>query len=307
MPYFERENVRIYYEDVGEGEAIISNHGLMEDGTYWSETGVTQKLAENYRVISMDMRGHGRTVVKSEPFGYDADTMADDFGALADYLGIEKFHILTHATGGMVGVRYAMKNSERLISLILTDTSSNTLVEEPDYREFTEVEKRERTLRREQLEKATDEEKERLREMWIDMDERMTIEERMEAIRNEPGPYLFKMAEHPDSERMLKIYEDFLQRQDRRAVITFMINFYTDPDPRIDELRKIKCPTLVLLGEYDIVFLKPSGILANKIPDVRHVIIPGIGHMTAIENPERTIKEILDFLETVKKTGKANR
>jgi 3-oxoadipate enol-lactonase len=307
MPYFERENVRIYYEDVGEGEAIISNHGLMEDETYWSETGVTQKLAENYRVISMDMRGHGRTVVKSEPFGYDADTMADDFGALADYLGIKKFHILTHATGGMIGVRYAMKNSERLISLILTDTSSNTLVEEPDYREFTEEEKRERALRREQLEKATDEEKERLRKMWIAMDERMTIEERMKTIRNEPGPYLFKMAEHPDSERMLKIYEGFLQRQDRHAVITFMINFYTDPDPRIDELRKIKCPTLLLLGEYDIVFLKPSEIMANEIPDVRHVIIPGIGHMTAIENPERTIKEILDFLETVKQTGNANR
>ncbi|MFW9866268.1 MAG: alpha/beta fold hydrolase [Candidatus Thorarchaeota archaeon] len=307
MPYFERENIRIYYEDVGEGEAIISNHGLMEDGTYWSETGVTQKLAENYRVISMDMRGHGRTVVKSESFGYDADTMADDFDALADYLGIKRFHILTHATGGMVGVRYAMKNSERLISLILTDTSSNTLVEEPDYREFTEEEKKERALRREQLEKATDEEKERLREMWIAMDERMTIEERMKAIRSEPGPYLFKMVEHPDSERMLKIYESFLQRQDRRAVITFMINFYTDPDPRIDELRKIKCPTLVLLGEYDIVFLKPSEILANEIPDVRHVIIPSIGHMTAIEDPERTIKEILDFLETVRQTGNANR
>lgn len=306
MPYFERENVRIYYEDVGEGEAIISNNGFMEDGTYWSETGVTQKLVENYRVVSMDMRGHGCTVVKSEPFGYDADIMADDFGALADYLGIEKFHILTHATGGMVGVRYAMKNSERLISLILTDTSSNTLVEEPDYREFTEEEKRERALRREQLEKATDEEKERLREMWIAMDERMTIEERMKAIRSEPGPYLFKMAEHPDSERMLKIYESFLQRQDRRAVITFMINLYTDPDPRIDDLRKIKCPTLVLLGEYDIVFLKPSEILANEIPNVRHVIIPSIGHMTAIEDPERKIKEILDFLETVRQTGNAN-
>jgi len=307
MPYFERENVRIYYEDVGKGEVIISNHGLMEDGTYWSETGVTQKLAENYRVISMDMRGHGRTVVKSEPFGYDADTMVDDFDALADYLGIEKFHILTHATGGMVGVRYAMKRSERLISLILTDTSSNTLVEQPDYREFTEEEKRERDMRREQFEKATEEGKERLREMWIAMDERMTIEERMNAIRNEPGPYLFKMAEHPESEGMLKIYEGFLRRQDRRAALTFMMNFYTDPDPRINELRKIKCPTLILLGEYDIVFIKPSEIMANEIPDVRHVIIPGIGHMTAIENPERTIKEILDFLETVKQTGKANR
>ena len=45
--------------------------------------------------------------------------------------------------------------------------------------------------------------------------------------------------------------------------------------------------------------------MAGEIPDVRHVILDGIGHMTAIEDPERTIKEILDFLETVKETGKA--
>jgi len=307
IPYFEKDNLRLYYEDVGKGDAIISNHGLSEDGNYWSETGVTAKLAEKYRVISMDMRGHGRTVVEGEPYGYDADTMADDFGALADHLGIDKFHILTHATGGMVGVRYAMTKSERLISLILTDTSSNTLVEIPDYREFTEEEKAEGAKRTEQWEKATDEEREKLRDIWIATELKRTIEDRMAEIRREPGPYMFKMAEHPESDKMFKIYEGFLRRQDRRAVITFMTNFYTDPDPRVEELRQIKCPTLVLLGRFDIVFLKPSEIMAKEIPDVRHVILEGLGHMTAIEDPDRTIKEILDFLETVKQTGKANR
>lgn len=307
MPFFERDNVKIYYEDVGKGEAIISNHGLSEDGNYWSETGVTEKLAENYRMISMDMRGHGRTVVKSEPYGYDADTMGDDFGALADHLGIDKFHILTHATGGMAGVRYGMTKSERLISLMLIDTSSNTMVETPDYREFTDEEKAERTRRTEQFENAKGEERERMIEMWKAMEQNMTVEDRMAGIRNEPGPFLFKMAEHTESEKMLKIYEGFLRRQDRKAIIDFMASFYTDPDPRVESLRKIKCPTLVLLGEFDVVFLKPSEIMAREIPDARHVIMPGIGHMTAIEDPEGFIKEILDFLETVRQTGKANR
>ena len=74
MPFFEKENVKIYYEDVGkkDGEPIITIHGLYEDGNYWSETGVTAKLAEKYRVISLDMRGHGRTIMKGEPYGYDA-------------------------------------------------------------------------------------------------------------------------------------------------------------------------------------------------------------------------------------------
>ena len=285
MPYFKKENVQIYYEDVGNGEAIIANHGLMEDGTYWSETGVTARLAEHYRVISMDMRGHGRTIVEGEPHGFDADIMAGDFDALADFLNIDRFHILTHATGGMVSVRYAMTRSERLISLMLTDTGSSTLPEMPDQNEPTDKQ----------------------RAAWEKWMVTSSVEEKMRVFKAIPGPFLFKMAEHPNSEEMWKIYEGFLRRQNMQDIVTFMLNFYKDPDPRIESLRQIKCPTLLLLGEFDIVFLKPSEIMANEIPDVRHVIIDGIGHMTAIENPERTIEEILDFLETVEQTGKAQR
>jgi pimeloyl-ACP methyl ester carboxylesterase len=285
VSWFEKGNVRIYYEDVGEGEPIITNHGLSEDCGYWSETGVTARLAERYRVISMDMRGHGRTVVEGEPHGYDADIMADDFDTLADFLNLDRFHILTHATGGMVGVRYAMTRSDRLISIMLTDTGSATMPEMPDQQELTDEE---RAARAEWMLNAS-------------------IEERMTAARAEPGPFLFKMAEHPNNDGMWKVFEGFLQRQNPQAILTFIMNFYTDPDPRIEGLRQIKCPTLALLGEHDIVFLKPSEIMAKEIPDVRHVIMDGLGHMTAIEDPERTIKELLDFLDTVAETGKANR
>lgn len=288
MPYFERDNVKIYYEDVGSGEPIIANHGLSEDTTYWSDTGVTEKLAEKYRVISMDMRAHGRTIVDGEPYGYDADTMGNDFGVLADYLGIDKFHILTHATGGMAGVRYAMTNSDRLLSLMLTDTGSAT---QPDF--YLQPDRPQPT--EEQI-KAIQE--------WV---LNASIEERMQATKANPGEFLFKMAEHPNNEGMWKIFEGFLRRQDIKSIQHFRSVFYSDPDPRVEGLRRIKCPTLVLLGEFDIVFLKPSEIMAREIPDVRHVIIPGIGHMTAIEAPEQTAKEILDFLETVKQTGNANK
>ncbi|MHA1730182.1 MAG: alpha/beta fold hydrolase [Promethearchaeota archaeon] len=307
MPYFENGNAMIYYEDVGSksGESIISNHGLSEDCNYWNETGVTARLSEQYRVISIDMRAHGRSklIDKDKPHGYDADTMADDFDALADHLGIDKFHLLSHATGGMVAVRYAMTRSKRLLSLILTDTSSNTLVDEPPYREFTKEEIEEAKRRREAWENATDEEREIMMEDLLNI----TVEERMAQTRQEPGPYLFRFKVHPDGENMFKIYDGFLRRQDRREIMTFMGNFYTDPDPRIEQLRKIKCPTLVLLGEYDIVFLKPCEIMAREIPDVRHVIMKDLGHMTAIESPERFIAELLDFLNTVKQTGRANR
>ncbi|MCP4753578.1 MAG: alpha/beta hydrolase [Proteobacteria bacterium] len=290
MPFLERGNLKLYYDDVGQGEPIITNHGLMEDGTYWSATGVARTLAESYRVISMDMRGHGRTVMDGHPYGYDAATMGNDFGMLADELGIDRFHILTHATGGMAGVRYAMTASERIISMMATDTGSATIpdmpVENPD-------------LDPDEARKAYFE--------GVNAIRHLSADDRIAYSRANPGPFLFKMDEHPDKERMWKIYEDFVRRSDSVAVSDFMLSFYSDPNPMVEGLRQIKCPTLVLLGEFDIVFLGPSEIMAREIPDVRHVVMEGVGHMTAIEDSERTIKELQDFLETVRETGTANR
>jgi len=292
MPFFERGHVRLYYEDVGKGEPIITNHGLMEDGGYWSETGITDRLAEHYRVISMDMRGHGRTVVNGQPYGFDVGTMGNDFGALADFLGIDRFHILCHATGGMAAVRYAMTSSKRFLSLMLTDTGSATAPDMPmpeGQEQLTPEARREAFILGAEARKVT------------------SVEDWMTYARANPGPFLFKMAEHPGAERMWGIYEGFLRRSDPVAIGNFMLSFYADQDPMIEGLRQIVCPTLVLLGEFDVVFMEPSNILAREISDVRHVILKGIGHMTAIEDPERTGKEIIDFLKTVAEAGKAEK
>jgi len=292
MPWFERGNLRLYYEDVGEGEPILTNHGLMEDCGYWSETGVTAKLAEHYRVISIDMRGHGRTVLTGQPYGFDVGTMANDFSTLADSLGLDRFHILSHATGGMATVRYAMTHLKRLLSLMLTDTGSATAPDMPmpEGQEQLDPEaRREAFILGAEARKIT------------------SVEDWLIYARANPGPFLFKMAENPDAERMWGIYEGFLRRSDPVAIGNFMLSFYADPDPMIEGLRQITCPTLILLGEFDLVFLGPSEILAREIPDNRHVILNGIGHMTAIEDPERTANEILDFLKTVAETGKAQK
>ena len=115
------------------------------------------------------------------------------------------------------------------------------------------------------------------------------------------------MAEHPDSEKMWDIWKEVQRVQDPQAMMLFRSVFYSDPDPRVESLRQIKCPTLVLVGEFDIVFLNSSVIMAKEIPDNRHVIMPGVGHMTNIEDTEGFLKEVLDFLETVKQTGRANK
>jgi pimeloyl-ACP methyl ester carboxylesterase len=96
----------------------------------------------------------------------------------------------------------------------------------------------------------------------------------------------------------------YMRRLSQRALFDFRTTFYTDPDPRIEALRGIKCPTLILAGEHDVVFVPASRIMAAEIPDNKLVIMPGVGHMTAIEAPDETAREILGFLNMVKEKGK---
>ncbi len=301
MAFFQSGNARIYYEDTGEGEPIITNHGRCEDTTYWSEPGVTAALTETYRVISMDMRGHGRTVVEGEPKGYDEVTMGDDFTALADHLDLDKFHMLSHATGGMVACRYGIRHSDRLLSLMLTDTGSETAptILHPDGHEPTEEEIEQEAIAAEKAHKK-----------WISRQPPPTPPNRSQRKAYWQGHadvFTFKMAEHPYADKMFTIMDVWDQRRrDPVALSEFMETFYDDPDPMVEGLRQITCPTLLLLGEFDVVFIKPTELMAKEIPDNRHVILRGCGHMTAIEAPRWTAHELLDFLACVHETGRAN-
>ena len=301
MAYFQSGNAKIYYEDVGSGEPIFTNHGVTEDTTYWSEPGVTAALAEKYRVVSIDMRGHGRTVITGDPKGFDEITMGDDFTALADHLGLDRFHILSHATGGMYAARYGIRHSDRLISLMLTDTGSETLPKmyHPNGNEITGAEM---AQRRELAEKA--------RQEWANQQPPPppNYMARKAGWRMNPGVFTFKMAEHPYSDKLYEIMDDWGQRRISQADLAeFYGTFYKDPDPMVKGLRQITCPTLLLIGEFDYVFIKPTELMAKEIPDNRHVVMRGCGHMTALEAPKWTSHELLDFLECVRETGHANR
>ncbi len=276
MPTLERGNAHLHWEEAGSGPAILTTHGLTENVSYWSLPGVTAALAASHRVISMDMRGHGRTRVDGPPYGFDVDTIGDDVEALADHLGLERFHLLTHATGGMVGVRYAMRPRSRLSSLILTDTGSATAITPGD-----------------------DETRRRAMSQFAAGFEGKGWDEILQRARKHPGPFLFRMDQHPERERMWGIVEAIFRLGDPDTIARFIRSFYTDPDPKREGLRRIRCPTLVLLGEHDVLFVEPSRLMAREIPGARHVVLDRVGHMTAIEDPERTLAAIREFLGEV--------
>lgn len=292
MAYVTHGNAELYYEDVGQGAAIITNHGVSENTLYWSLPGVTDRLVQaGYRVISTDMRAHGRTICRGVDKGYHVDTMAEDINAIADHLGLDKFHLLTHATGGMVGVHYAIKHHERLLSLMSTDTGSATA----PLPESAEVTDPEQTFER------IDPRKHPLLSAMIAAQQARDPNERLVLPRVEMPDQVFMnrlhASKHPEA--AYAQLECVLNLSHPSQMIEFMSSFYDDPDPKIPGLRQISCPCLVLLGSYDVLFVKPSELMAREIPNVRHVVMEGLGHMTALEDPDWLARELVDFLESV--------
>jgi pimeloyl-ACP methyl ester carboxylesterase len=271
MAFFSRGTARIYYEDHGEGEPIIAVHGLIENTSYWND--IAEGLAQKYRFIPMDMRGHGQSVTSGAPHGFDCETIGEDVIALADHLGIKRFHLLTHSTGGFAGVRYAMHDSGRLASLTLTDTGSATSVLPGDAESIRAFHAK-----------------------FARSFEKYDWDEIIAAVRVSPSPFFRGITESPRALELLQTALAMVRQGERASIAEFIRSFYTDPDPKVEGLRKISCPVLIVYGEKDDLFIEPSKLMAREIPGARIIEYPGVGHMTALECPELLRADLLDFL-----------
>jgi pimeloyl-ACP methyl ester carboxylesterase len=288
LPYFERAGARLYYHDAGAGPAIITTHGVTENHLYWVLPGVVDRLvAAGYRVISSDMRAHGLTRIAGPDKGYDVETVAGDLGALADHLGLGRFHLLTHATGGFAGLRYAMGHSDRLLSLMSTDTGAATAPSDAaaDNTDPAVIYERRGSPLGAGLSRFF------RGRAWPDIHAAVRANQREDVFLNS-----MHLATAPHA--AFAWYEACTRLGDPDTLADFMDVFYDDPDPYISRLRQISCPCLALHGERDVLFVRPMAQLAREIPVCRLVVLAGRGHMTAFEDPARTSDELISFLKT---------
>jgi pimeloyl-ACP methyl ester carboxylesterase len=105
--------VSIFYAQFGEGRPILMLHGGLANSNYWGHQ--VEHLAQNFSVIVMDTRGHGRSPVTSRTFSYGL--FAEDAAALLDFLQIPQAAIVGWSDGAVTGLELAMKHPNRLSKL----------------------------------------------------------------------------------------------------------------------------------------------------------------------------------------------
>lgn len=112
------DNVELAVETIGAGPPLIFAHGLT------SHLQVTRMelapLADRYRLILFDQRGHGASTPITDPALYDPQRMADDIGAVLDSLDIERAIVGGESMGAATALTFALKHPNRVEQLLLT-------------------------------------------------------------------------------------------------------------------------------------------------------------------------------------------
>src|ERR1051326_356905 len=108
-------NVKVRFSDKGKGRAIVLLHGFLESLEIFN--GLSDKLSKSFRVISIDLPGHGQT--PSLGYIHTMELMAECVKSVLDFSGIRKYVVIGHSMGGYVALAFAEKFPQHIAGLCL--------------------------------------------------------------------------------------------------------------------------------------------------------------------------------------------
>jgi len=260
---------RLYYEVTGAGPRIVLIHGWSLNLEMWDPQVST--LSQRFRVIRYDRRGFGRSSGRE-----DASWDAADLEALLDHLGEGKVHVLGMSQAGRVALQFALRNPDRVSSVILHGATPPQGFGLP----------------------------------WSGAD-RVPFDA-WARIAREQGPDAFRRAwaEHP----LMHVPAGRSDIRARLAELlaSYAGGRILDPAPpsgpvgpfTMQDLSLVGVPTLVLIGESEVPYLQivARGI-ASYIPNARLMVVPGGGHVVNLIEPEAYNAAVLEFLAEVDRSA----
>jgi pimeloyl-ACP methyl ester carboxylesterase len=251
--------------EAGEGgRPLLLVHGFT--GAKEDFAGQLEPLARaGWHVVAPDLPGHGETRLPGFAFGFEAYVEA--LLGLVDDLGWDRFAVLGHSMGGVVVQHLVLDHPERVTALVLMDTSPDAFGIDAQVVELA-------------CETALTQGMGSLLELQRAVGSPLDSDAGV-ALRADPA-----WAEAQDAK--------FLRCSPEMYVA--MARLLTTAPSRADRLARVDVPTLVLVGEDDVLLRAPSDRLAAAIPGAELVVIPGAGHSPQVENPDAWFDAVGRFL-----------
>lgn len=247
-----------FADSKGAGEAVVLVHAIGCDHHMWEE--LARALAPDYRVIRVDVRGHGGSPVPRRPYSLEA--LADDVAHVLDGLGIRKAHWVGLSLGGMIGQAFAIRHAGLLGKLVIANSTSSYGPEG--------------------------------RKMW-EARARMVEDGGVTAIREMVAARYFSDDFRATQPAVVEgVMRQFVQTPkagylgccDAIAALDFS-----------KDLGRITVPTLVIAGGADAGTPPAmSEAIARDIPGAKLAVIPGAAHLSAVEKPAEFNALVREFL-----------
>lgn len=264
MPTIPTNGIEMNYFSVGEGFPLVLAHGHSGNVRNWA---LQRSLAERYRMISVDHRGHGKTTAPADPAAYSMEIMAEDLYLALRGLGIDQCYLVGHSMGGMIALEFALAHQNMLRALVLVDTASG----EFRMNITEEVEEIEGIARTKGMEGVFEHNLSRNPVMAMEIGK---APQNREIYLRE---YLVNSVDG---------YINSLKALRSRRSLT-------------DRLGEIRVPTLIVVGDRDEPFIEPANTMHWGIPGSELVVVPECGHSPHIEFPDQFNRVLTDFLDRV--------
>ncbi|RJX81197.1 alpha/beta fold hydrolase [Pseudomonas sp. LS-2] len=260
MPYFDHDGCSLHYEEYGRGAPVLLVHGLGSSCQDWEYQ--IPALAAQYRVIVVDVRGHGRSDKPRER--YSIPGFSADIEALLEHLQSGPVHLVGLSMGGMIGFQLAVDQPQLLKSLTIVNSAPEVKIKSfGDFRQFAK--------------------------RWL-----LARVFSMETIGKGLGKNLF-----PDPEQA-ELRHKIARRWARNEKHAYLASFSAIVGWGVQEkLSRIACPTLVVTAKYDYTPVALKEAYVRLIHEARLVVIEDSRHATPLDQPEEFNRILLEFVKDV--------
>lgn len=252
--------ITLAYGDEGTGTPLVFLHAFPLNRTMWAPQ---RPLAGRYRVIPVDLRGHGES--DAPLWRCTLDLYAADVIALLDHLNIRQAVFVGLSMGGYLLFSLYRRYRDRVAGLVLADTRAEA--DTPD------------------------------RKVWRFQLAQRVWKQGPQAVVEDMFPKLLAPATYQAKPAVAEQVRGMILHAPVSGIVGDLMAIEDRPDA-VPLLRSITCPTLVLVGEQDaLTSVEENRRIAEAIPGAGFHAIPAAGHLSNMEHPEAFNRELERFLE----------
>jgi len=250
-------DIEIYYESSGSGAPVLLLHGLGSSTLDWEYQ--VPALAPSYRVIAMDVRGHGRSAKPPAP--YSVSQFAADATALLCALNAAPAHVVGLSMGGMIAFQMAVDSPDAVRSLTIVNSGPEMILRTPE--------------------------------------QKAGIAARYDIVRARGMAALAKIVAGPlfpeaHQAALRQRFEEHVAANDPEAYLASLsaINGWSVTD----RIAGIRCPALVISSDQDYTPVEWKRLYAAQMPDARVAVLENSRHAAPLDQPEQLNRAVLEFL-----------